>query len=131
MDEGLQLFGEIAGTAGSLHETFRSSLRPPARGLVVDAHEAPMIEHKFAADHDAIDACAVSGEHDLVQRRVERDALNGAQIEEDDIGVIAWRKAAECAFEAQGSGASLGRRARSLSKVYPSTICRQRARLSS
>jgi len=90
-----------------------------------------MIEHKFAADHDAIDACAVFGEHDLVQRRVERDVLNGAQIEEDDIGVIAWRKAAECAFEAQGPGASLSRRARSLSKVYPSTICRQRARLSS
>lgn len=85
--------GPVVGVGG-LEAAPRSLGLAPQR-VDVDGGEAALVHDHAAADHDARHRAAVLGVDDLVGGVVHRQPVDVAQVEEDDVGLVAGLEAAD------------------------------------
>ena len=84
---------------------------------------AALLHHHAAAHHHGIHAGAVLGQHELVGRIVDRDPVHLLEVQEDDVGLVARRNAADL-VEAQRPGATDGGCVQHLLGAQPAGVVR-------
>src|SRR5260221_13466683 len=121
-DDVLELAGERPELARLVAQLGDAIGDPAAQRGDIDAGKASVLQHHAAADHHAVDGAAILAMDKLVHGVVERDEIGMVEIEEDDVGLIAWREAADRVAEAEGAGAAFGRHGEHLLGAQPAAI---------